>query len=537
MTDLQKGLLDLLKEIDVICRKYGIEYYLGGGTFVGAVRHGCFLPWDDDADIHMSRENSDKFIAAVKKENKANRDIYYAPFGGGFRATLLRYENTASTTYMRSLVGRELLKGQYVDIFINYPLPMNEKKATSYIDGYKMYSELRRQDNALMALRTNQFLRKYQFLVKIRRIIGTEKLMGLFEKRIFTYPEEKTEKWFIGSPGLERKVTFKALWGKPHYIPFEDTMLPVAEHAEKVLSNAYGPTWFEVPAYTERGSHAFVTDMEIPYTVYDVDIDKRFDAKQYVTDRINKKEYLFSLLHDRNFALPRLRQMQGICMALELQNRIESAGINLDLLIREGREEEIKQLFLSYFELQSTVPFKYYGIYIDMPDEYLHAAVYFQCFNGRYGIAKKVLGMRRTRVTRALSPNLQRLCDLCDATDNLLTTLYGDLDMQAARAIVDEWLDKEPTALYFLRADIYLRLNGFGAESDEELLRRCDRYREQYADDGELLKYCGDLLLRLGDREEGERCYRKALCSLRNGFCIRAIKEYFGEGRQLEVVE
>lgn len=537
MTDLQKGLLSLLKEIDAICQKYGIEYYLGGGTFIGAVRHGCFLPWDDDADIHMSRENSDKFIAAVEKENLADRSIYYAPFGGGFRATLLRYENIASTTYLRSLVGRELSKGQYVDIFINYPLPMNEKKAARCIDRYKMYSELRRQDSILMALRTNQFLKKYQFLAKLRKIIGAKRLMSLFEKKIFIYPEEKTDMWFIGSPGLERKATLKALWGKPRYIPFEDTMLPVAEYSEKLLSNTYGSTWFEVPSYTERGSHTFITDMEIPYAIYDADIEKRINTEQYVAERVYKKEYMISLLPDRNHALPRLRQLQGLSMALELQNKIESAGIDLATLIKQGCEEEIQQLFSPYFELQSTEPFKYYGIYIDMPDDYLYAAVYFQCFNGRYGIAKKVLGMRRTRVTRALSPNLQRLCDLCDATDNLLTTLYGDLDMQAARAIVDEWLDKEPTALYFLRADIYLRLNGFGAESDEELLRRCDRYREQYADDGELLKYRGDLLLRLGDREEGERCYRKALCSLRNGFCIRAIKEYFGEGRQLEVVE
>ena len=47
--------LKMLKEIDRICRKYGIRYQLDAGTLIGAMRHQGFIPWDDDADVAARR--------------------------------------------------------------------------------------------------------------------------------------------------------------------------------------------------------------------------------------------------------------------------------------------------------------------------------------------------------------------------------------------------------------------------------------------------------------------------------------------------
>ena len=59
---LQDALRELLEETDRVCREHGIRYFLAGGTLLGAVRHGGFVPWDDDMDLMMLREDYDRFL-------------------------------------------------------------------------------------------------------------------------------------------------------------------------------------------------------------------------------------------------------------------------------------------------------------------------------------------------------------------------------------------------------------------------------------------------------------------------------------------
>lgn len=60
--------LEVLSEIDRICTKHGIHYFADWGTLLGAVRHGGFVPWDDDLDIVMKREDYQRFLSVAKDE-------------------------------------------------------------------------------------------------------------------------------------------------------------------------------------------------------------------------------------------------------------------------------------------------------------------------------------------------------------------------------------------------------------------------------------------------------------------------------------
>ena len=69
MNELQKADYDVLKYFDAFCRKEGIEYFLFAGTLLGAVRHGGFIPWDDDIDIAMKRSEFEKFETLFMKSD------------------------------------------------------------------------------------------------------------------------------------------------------------------------------------------------------------------------------------------------------------------------------------------------------------------------------------------------------------------------------------------------------------------------------------------------------------------------------------
>ncbi|GFI43960.1 MAG: LicD family protein [Dorea sp.] len=69
MNKIQKCELEILKAISKFCEKNNIKYSLIGGTMIGAVRHQGFIPWDDDIDLAMIRQEYEKFIICVKKQN------------------------------------------------------------------------------------------------------------------------------------------------------------------------------------------------------------------------------------------------------------------------------------------------------------------------------------------------------------------------------------------------------------------------------------------------------------------------------------
>jgi lipopolysaccharide cholinephosphotransferase len=68
MRQCQMVMLRMLKIVDHLCAKHNISYFLNGGTLLGAIRHQGFIPWDDDLDIGMTRENYEKFVKLAVPE-------------------------------------------------------------------------------------------------------------------------------------------------------------------------------------------------------------------------------------------------------------------------------------------------------------------------------------------------------------------------------------------------------------------------------------------------------------------------------------
>jgi len=121
---IHKANLQILLEVDRICRKYGIEYRLDAGTLIGAVRHQGFIPWDDDVDIAFLRKDYEKFIQVAPKELKKGLHIWFPDKACGGRVFYdftpkIIYENSRKCFKNKetSFYGEEL-NHICVDLFI-----------------------------------------------------------------------------------------------------------------------------------------------------------------------------------------------------------------------------------------------------------------------------------------------------------------------------------------------------------------------------------------------------------------------------------
>ena len=103
--DIQLANLVLLKELDYVCKQNNLTYWLDGGTLIGAVRHKGFVPWDDDIDTAMLREDYVQIIDAFKKSSR-NPDIY---------ADYFRTDKSPSACYIK--IQHRKCPYLFVDIF------------------------------------------------------------------------------------------------------------------------------------------------------------------------------------------------------------------------------------------------------------------------------------------------------------------------------------------------------------------------------------------------------------------------------------
>lgn len=115
--------LSILEEIDRICHKHGIGYWLDGGSLLGAVRHGGFIPWDDDIDIAMTLDDSRRFAAVAPGELRKGL-VLQTPETEQTREPIMKVRDLNSF-YVEGTEDFSLpySKGLFVDIFpmIDYP--------------------------------------------------------------------------------------------------------------------------------------------------------------------------------------------------------------------------------------------------------------------------------------------------------------------------------------------------------------------------------------------------------------------------------
>lgn len=257
LTSIQQVLLAYLLEVDRICKKYNIKYFLGGGTLLGAIRHHGFIPWDDDADIMMLREDYDKFCKIAPSEmpasmtfqtNENDKNCFY-------EFAKFRLNDTVFATGF-SKEHKSMHNGLAFDIFCH------DKTANSRW-GRKLHLAMTLFTRALVFNKWNN--RKAENGNKIQSVL-TNFCKAVFPIRLSLWLERKTLTFFKNKKnakylydGMGRNIyngSFPIEYlDEVIYVDFEGCKLPVPKEYDKYLTFLYGDYMELAPLSTRLGCH------------------------------------------------------------------------------------------------------------------------------------------------------------------------------------------------------------------------------------------------------------------------------------------
>ncbi len=262
--ELQKIENDILRFTAGICDKNGITYYLSSGTLLGAVRHGGFIPWDDDIDLYMYREDYERFSEVMKTAKNSPYKLLYYKTDKNYSLPLPKVIDTR--TVLRQLHQRETsVLGVYIDIFILDNAPDDAKERDKYI---KRLSFLQRVWDAAQN-KDNDTGDNIKLIIKkaLRRVlwvIGPRTFSIVIDKYAQKY--RKAETGFCGnltySNNLRKAIIQKCIYGKGKKLVFEGEPYNAPERYEEYLTHYYGD-YMQLPPIDKRTSaHNFEAFMK-----------------------------------------------------------------------------------------------------------------------------------------------------------------------------------------------------------------------------------------------------------------------------------
>lgn len=265
--EVQNVILDVMKYIDKLCREHGIVYYIMGGTALGAVRHGGFIPWDDDLDIFMTPGQYRRFKEVFDSEHSKQFVLQE------WRTTpdYLEYAKVRmnGTTFIEEafIDRKDLHQGIYVDIMILHKVPEN-----IFIQKLVFYESKFVTLYALSQRNWKPKTKAQEIVLKSLKLMPCKLMAKLFYKRIYRYDGMKSgyKYCYWITPAKFRSGLFDAsFFEKPIDIPFEDTVLLGSAKIKDYLAYRYG-NYMKLPSKKAQKAavHAMIFNIKEDYRKY-----------------------------------------------------------------------------------------------------------------------------------------------------------------------------------------------------------------------------------------------------------------------------
>lgn len=265
--DIHRSILNVLVAVDKVCREHGLRYWLSDGTMLGAVRHGGFIPWDDDADIAMPRPDVEKLIAHADEWIPKPFELQTFERDENCTSALVKFIDGSTTLIERWSLNQ--IGGVYIDVCPIDGIPRQRwrrKLRIGLVHMVKSWVYLRSRD---------PYKRGHGYTSWLPRLLqATVKNVTLqrLQKRIQSAYDYETAPLIADYDTGDRSTMPREVMGTPTPIMFEGHELMGVEHPHEYLTRLFGD-YMKLPPENDRRIHGFdYVNFNLSYHDYD---DKR----------------------------------------------------------------------------------------------------------------------------------------------------------------------------------------------------------------------------------------------------------------------
>jgi len=260
--------LDLLMQLDRVCKKNGLKYMLGAGSLLGAIRHNGFIPWDDDIDVYMLRDDYNKLLTLGDEfQEPYFLQNFYTERCSIRTHSRLRNSETTGHTIAESTV--ELNKGIFIDVFPLDGVSDSSKKNDVQEKRNKWYGKLFKY---YLGISVESFQAKSKrFIISLMiTILGKDFFCRRMDKNLSRYSRPGTKVWgnrtiHFDCPRSRRPLedyTNLILW------EFEGFQLPIPANYDAMLTQQYG-NYMEIPEIKPESVHGeLIVSTSVSYRVF-----------------------------------------------------------------------------------------------------------------------------------------------------------------------------------------------------------------------------------------------------------------------------
>lgn len=264
LNDTQRYILYVLREVTRVLEELNIPYFMQGGTMLGAIRHGGFIPWDDDVDLGIPRADYDRMLKEVAVRLPENLELrtyddetdhhyYFA------RIVDKRYQ----IRRMGSI--EERLENIWVDLFPLDGMPngfisRQWHKMRLLVTRLKFHLSCFEKVNIKRPGRplVERIIIRFAMITHVGSWWNTRKQLDKLDRLLKKYPPEKSRYFvnFTGQTSFKFNEMFKKeIYGQGKAYPFEDMVLIGPEQYDPYLKSLYGD-YMTPPKETDRNAHA-----------------------------------------------------------------------------------------------------------------------------------------------------------------------------------------------------------------------------------------------------------------------------------------